>query len=219
MDINKKPGISFDDVILKELVFSRKEGYSEKPMLNMQLESKFSFSLDKKNLNYEMTCKINDEGKFFNIKCTMIGFFSIIEGHENMSLREYANTNAPAAVFPYIREAIASTTTRAGIPPVVIPPTNLNLLKKNAGIEDEASQFKGTFNFGQVGHLVARQPAGIQVFIQPLAGQSARRVQAASGNAEIFAFGGRQVPFDAVQELFKQIYNFHPGPLYRYRPF
>ncbi|MDR2597322.1 MAG: protein-export chaperone SecB [Treponema sp.] len=56
-------------------------------------------------------------------------FFSIIKGKENMGLKEYSNLNAPAAIFPYIRETIASTTTMAGIPPVLIPPINLAAIK------------------------------------------------------------------------------------------
>jgi len=131
MDKNKEPGISFDNIILKDLVFSRKEGFPMKLEMDVQLGSNISFSPDGDELVYELSCKIKDENNYFSIKCTMIGFFSVIEGKENMGLKEYSNINAPAAIFPYIREAIASTTTRAGIPPVVIPPINLRLLKQN----------------------------------------------------------------------------------------
>ena len=137
MDKKKQPGISFDDIILKELAFSRKKGYSDRPELNMRLESNVSFSPDEDRLVYEMSCEVKDEKEFFYVRCTMIGFFSVIEGEENMGLREYSNLNAPAAIFPYIRETIASVTTRAGIPPVIIPPTNLNLLKRRSEINKE----------------------------------------------------------------------------------
>jgi preprotein translocase subunit SecB len=139
MDKNKPPGISFDDIILKELVFSRKEGFSEKLELDVQLESYVSLSPDEDSLIYEMSCGIKDKNEYFNIRCTMIGFFSVIKGKENMELREYSNLNAPAAIFPYIREEIASTTTKAGLPPVLIPPTNLNLLKRNSKEVKESS--------------------------------------------------------------------------------
>jgi preprotein translocase subunit SecB len=131
MDKNKEPGISFDDIILEELVFSRKEAFPEKLELDMQLSSNVSFSPGEDRLIYEMSCEIKDKSDFFSIRCTMVGFFSVIEGKENMGLKEYSNMNAPAAIFPYIRETIASTTTRAGISHVVIPPTNLRLLKQN----------------------------------------------------------------------------------------
>jgi len=137
MDKTKQPGISFDDVILKELTFSRKEGYSDKPELNVFLDANVSFSPNEDRLVYEMSCEIKDGNEYFNIKCVMIGFFSVIEGKENMSLKEYSNLSAPAAIFPYIRETIASTTTKAGIPPVIIPPTNLSLLKREPVINSE----------------------------------------------------------------------------------
>jgi len=130
MDKSRQPGVSFDDIILKDLVFSRKEGYPDKSVFDVQLESGVSFSPNEDKLVYEMSCEIKDENEFFYIKCTMIGFFSVIEGKENMGLKEYSNINAPAALFPYIREVIASTTTRAGIPPVIIPPTNLSVINR-----------------------------------------------------------------------------------------
>jgi preprotein translocase subunit SecB len=130
MDKSKQPGISFDDIILRELVFSRKEGFSDRPEFDVQLESNISLSPEEDKLIYEMSCKIKDKKGFFNIKCTMIGFFSVIEGKENMGLKEYSNLSAPAAIFPYIRETIASTTTRAGIPPIIIPPVNLTVINK-----------------------------------------------------------------------------------------
>jgi len=130
MDKNKPPGISFDDVILRELVFSRKEGFSDGSQINAHFEPKFSFSPEKDKLVYELSCEIKDEKDFFYIRCAMIGFFSVIKGQENMGLEEYSSLNAPAAVFPYIREVIASTTQKAGIAPVIIPPVNLNLAKQ-----------------------------------------------------------------------------------------
>lgn len=140
MDKNRKPGISFDNIILKELFFSRKEGFSDRPEMNMHLTSSASYSKDEDKLTYELSCEVKDSKEYFNIKCTMIGFFSVIKGQENMGLKEYSNLNAPALIFPYIREIIASTTTRAGIPSVVIPPTNLNLLKRPADDNTEAGQ-------------------------------------------------------------------------------
>jgi preprotein translocase subunit SecB len=129
MDKNKQPGISFEAVLLKELVFSRKEGFSQKPEFEMELVSSVSLSGSEDKMNLELSCNISDKNEFFNIKCTMIGIFSVTSENKNMELKEFAEYNAPALIFPYIRETIASTTTRAGIPPVVIPPINLTAIK------------------------------------------------------------------------------------------
>jgi preprotein translocase subunit SecB len=46
-----------------------------------------------------------------------------------MDLADFSRLNAPALIFPYVRETIASTSLKAGIPPVIIPPINLNAVK------------------------------------------------------------------------------------------
>ena len=130
MDKNKQPGISFDTILLKELLFSRKENLPQKPEIIMELSVNPSFSPDEDILNFEMVCEIKDADNLFSLKCAMIGLFSIIEGNENMGLREFSKQNAPALMFPYIREIIASTTTKAGIPPVILPPVNLGAIEK-----------------------------------------------------------------------------------------
>jgi preprotein translocase subunit SecB len=129
MDTSKQPGISFDAVFLKELVFTRKNEFPKKYELNTKVDTKASFSQGDEKMNLEMTCAINDDEGIVNIKCTMIGVFSIIKGSENMSLRVFAQHNAPALLFPYIRETIASTSTKAGLPAILLPPINLSVVK------------------------------------------------------------------------------------------
>ena len=129
MDTNKQPGISIENVFLKELHFIRKNAIPQKPELTMSFEYDISISPAKDKLNYELTCKIQDEKELFNVQCTMIGLFSVIAGNENMDLADFSRLNAPALIFPYIRETIASTSIKAGIPPVIIPPINLNAVK------------------------------------------------------------------------------------------
>ena len=137
MDKNKQPGISFDTILLKELLFSRKEDLPQKPELSVKVSKSLSFSPEEDIMNFEMTCEIKDEDNLFGIKCTMIGIFSVITGNENMTLQEFSQKNAPALVFPYIREVIASTTTRAGIPAVIIPPINLSAIDKKQSEEKQ----------------------------------------------------------------------------------
>ena len=135
MDIKKQPGILFENIILKELVFSRKEGFPGSMEFSIHLEEKPAFSNKNDKLIYELTCVIVEKSDFFNIKCAMVGIFSVIEGQENMDIREYSKLNAPANIMPYIRETIMSTTAKAGMSPVIIPPMNLDLLRQNANKE------------------------------------------------------------------------------------
>ncbi|MCY7357018.1 MAG: protein-export chaperone SecB [Rudanella sp.] len=57
-------------------------------------------------------------------KVKMGGQFLVAEGVEAGFLDNFADINAPAIVFPFVRETIASLTTRAGIPTVLLQPLN-----------------------------------------------------------------------------------------------
>jgi preprotein translocase subunit SecB len=128
MDKQRQPGISFDNIILKELVFFRKPETLKSPNVSINFETGVSISPDKDKLDIEMLCEIKEEKELFNIKCAMIGMFSRVAGSENMELDEFARFSGPALMLPYIRETIASTTLKAGIAPVIIPPVNLQAI-------------------------------------------------------------------------------------------
>jgi preprotein translocase subunit SecB len=58
----------------------------------------------------------------------MVGIFSVIPESSNMDLEYFAQNNAPALMFPYIREIIATTTLKAGLPSVLLPPLNIHAI-------------------------------------------------------------------------------------------
>lgn len=133
MDITKQPGIWFDNILLKELNFSRKQ-----EIASYDIDIKFlftrSFACEKKTINCELSCDVSDKKDTFHLYCCMIGMFSYIHGQENLDLERFADTNAPAIILPYIREVVSTTTVQAGLPPIRIPPVNiLAILKNNNG--------------------------------------------------------------------------------------
>lgn len=128
MDENKQPGINFDGIILKELNFSRNPTIPKKPNLNVDFEKSISLSPEKDKLVYELSCTIKDQHKSFGLKCSMVGIFSIIKDSINMDLEHFSKNNAPALIFPYIRETVASTTLKAGLPSVLLPPLNIHAI-------------------------------------------------------------------------------------------
>lgn len=130
MDINKQPGISFDTIFLKDLVFSRTPNINNVD-LDIRFNSKSTINEEKTKLFYELDCAIVDKNKSFDLKCCMIGLFSIIEGSENMDLNAFSKNNAPALMLPYIRELVTTTTIRAGLTPVIFPPINIVSLLEN----------------------------------------------------------------------------------------
>lgn len=130
MDTTKQPGIAFENVILKDLHFSRKTGLLEKPELSINFRSSSGLSPEKNKLVFELECSITEKKDLINIQCVMVGMFSQISEQENMDLETFAQNNAAALMFPYIREIIATTTARAGIPAVILPPMNVKALSQ-----------------------------------------------------------------------------------------
>lgn len=131
MDTNKQPGILFDSVVLKEISFSRQDKLSQNAELKVDFDYKVLLSQDKKQVICELSCVVIEKNNMFNIKCKMYGLFSVDDNNKNMDIQEFAEKNAPAHIFPFIRETIATTSAKAGIPPVILPPANIAAIIKN----------------------------------------------------------------------------------------
>ena len=72
----------------------------------------------------------------------MAGLFEFSnEGNENpLPIEDFAKINAPAIIFPFVREHLANLSMKAGIQPVVIPPVNfIELAKQERNNKDAHS--------------------------------------------------------------------------------
>ena len=130
MDKKKQPGISFNAIILVEEKFWRKPFLPEK--LNIDVEFKSKRTIDKSNnekgiieIETFLTLVDSDKEAFVRLETKFVGQFSVIESEQNMEIEHFLKHNAPALIFPYIREHISSVTSRAGISPVILPPMNI----------------------------------------------------------------------------------------------
>jgi preprotein translocase subunit SecB len=138
MDQTKQPGIVFNNIILNELSFFRKPIQFENKQLSIHFTQKNNILNNDKNLEVELSCELKAQSDAIYIKCGVVGIFSVIEGEGNMTLEEFSKVNAPAMMFPFIREVIASTTLRSGLSPIVLPPMNVNAMAKKAEEESKA---------------------------------------------------------------------------------
>lgn len=64
-----------------------------------------------------------DNKKFISSKIKMLGVFEFGEKLP-LSLDSFANINAPAIIFPFIREHLSNVSMKAGIQPILLPPIN-----------------------------------------------------------------------------------------------
>jgi len=71
-----------------------------------------------------------DNKKFISSKIQMLGVFEFGKKLP-LSLDSFANINAPAIIFPFIREHLSNVSMKAGIQPILLPPINFVELAKD----------------------------------------------------------------------------------------
>ena len=59
----------------------------------------------------------------FSVKIKMIGVFEK-HGETDLSIDDFARINAPAIIYPYIREHLSSLTTKAAVGTILLAPYN-----------------------------------------------------------------------------------------------
>lgn len=129
MDMNKQPGILIKGIILASENFSREPILPTEILTNVNFDFKLNISDIDSNLEVTTTLKgTKDDIEYFSLNFMMVGIFSTIEGQENLEMESFLKHNAPAIIFPYIREHVSTITQKAGMPSVILAPINLGAL-------------------------------------------------------------------------------------------
>ncbi len=125
---NANPEYTFDNVILIESTFMRNEKVDHtSPEYANLLEIKVENSYSGNNLYVIVTANINTGvGDQIDVKSSvkMLGQFTKNSDVNDVDLKTFAVVNAPAIIFPFIREHIASVSSKGGIPTILLPPIN-----------------------------------------------------------------------------------------------
>jgi preprotein translocase subunit SecB len=122
----KDPKIKIGSILLEKLFF---EAFDvEKP--DMTIDSKFSidriFSNNQKELKIRLTAKLMEKNPNPPVKIeVVISATFTAEGKDNFPLQDFAKINAPAILFPFLREVIADITMRSKYPPLLLNPANV----------------------------------------------------------------------------------------------
>ena len=77
------------------------------------------------NLFATLTSMLNDR-KIYEVKVVMTGVFEK-DGTPALDEERFKKINAPAIIYPFIREHIASTCLKAGLGSVMVPTVNFTL--------------------------------------------------------------------------------------------
>ncbi len=128
-DKHQQPGIRCDAIILAEQNFKRKPNIPDTSRIdfNISVDKSVNEAEKKGQLHMKAELKLISDADevVLNLNATFIGFFSVDEDAPNMELDKFLENNAPAIIFPYIREHIGAVTQKAGIKPLILPPLNV----------------------------------------------------------------------------------------------
>lgn len=83
--------------------------------------------------DYEQT---TDEQTFVNGRVVMVGYFKITGEMSDDTIRMFCDVNAPAILFPFVRESFASASVKAGLRPVLLQPVNFVEMAKQSRQEN-----------------------------------------------------------------------------------
>lgn len=122
---------SINNISLVDASFKREASINFKKEIRNSVNIEIEMARDKTQVIVSVVVDVigkQADINVFEIKTRTTGVFDH-SGETEENLEYFSRINAPAIIFPYVRETISSLSMRASLQPVVIPPLN---------IEDEA---------------------------------------------------------------------------------
>jgi preprotein translocase subunit SecB len=79
----------------------------------------------KLNMNVDLSIPSEEKHPVKHCSLVVVGYFSM-KGSDNLKkLEDFSEVQGPALMFPFMRETLSNLTMRAGLPPLLLPPTNI----------------------------------------------------------------------------------------------
>lgn len=136
MSKNVNSGLRFIDYIVNDIDYRTNQYFEEQ-----NVSVKFNLSRNVEYLDDEDNTMLvslivsvfedAEENNYpFSLKINMTGIFELDDIHES-ERESFAEVNAVAILFPYIRSLISTITANVNVPPLILPPINVvNLIKE-----------------------------------------------------------------------------------------
>lgn len=138
-----KSKLKFIDYVVNNIEFRNNYNYdAKKTKLDFDINSAVDFTDDSHfslGLQVELFRDAQENNFPFNFKVEVIGQFEI-EASSQEERMKYAEQNAVAILFPYVRALISTFTAASNVQPVILPPINVvgYLKEKNMSSTDKA---------------------------------------------------------------------------------
>jgi preprotein translocase subunit SecB len=132
--------ISISNIVLMESNFFRDKiiDFSDpnlKNNINIHLDNVVADNFLETTLMVTFTAVINEK-TIVEAKIKMLAIFEFTT-ISSVNLETFKEINAPAIIYPYIREHLTSLSTKALLTPIIIPPVNfVKLAEQNKAIKE-----------------------------------------------------------------------------------
>jgi len=131
MDQSKQPGIQIDQIFLNEAHFAHgKNALSMPPThrienLSLQIQTKFAGKPGDRGVLVGVRVQTPpDLDALYSFAIELVMIVSAIPGEENLDPFDYAQRMGPATLYPIVREAVASITSRGRFGAIWLRPFN-----------------------------------------------------------------------------------------------
>jgi len=136
MNDSLNSGLRFIDYNVNTIMFNTNKEFEDKP-LNVKFNiDRFVEYLDDEDNTMLVTLDINifenaEKNNFpFSLSVNVTGIFELENVHVDDRV-SFAEVNAVAILFPYIRALVSTFTANANVPPLILPPINVVSLIEN----------------------------------------------------------------------------------------
>lgn len=115
----------------------------EEVTINPEIAGRADYNKETRILQANMKVSLTSGNLPFYLSVEGFGVLTFNKDPDADTLKNVSSINAPAIIFPYIRETIADITRRAGFPPLHLPPVNfVNLAKKGTSRDIQDANIK-----------------------------------------------------------------------------
>lgn len=125
--------ITFEHFGITSILFNINSDFKKENevTINPEMAGRTNYNKETRKLQAFIKVSLNSGNLPFYLTVEGFGTFTFDGEPDEHTLKNVSSINAPAIIFPYIRETIADITRRAGFPPLHLPPVNfVNLAKK-----------------------------------------------------------------------------------------
>lgn len=123
-----KSSLKFKDYVVHNIEFRNNIEFTNKEVkLDFDIDSEIDFVNENEfmlGLQLELFRDAEENDYPFNFKIEIIGMFEI-EADTEQERMNYAEKNAVAILFPYVRALITTFTSASNVQPIILPPINV----------------------------------------------------------------------------------------------